>query len=1212
MVDYCQLLDLGFSGPKFTWCNRQEGVSFVKERLDRGMANSQWCELFPTQQVSVLAARSSDHAPLFLSLQGSDKLRRGGSKRFHYETGWQKNGRVHEVIRQVWRVKASSRDVWGVVRIKMENSKRGLLQWKRTQPQHTETELQEKTAAIQTLQAADGVFDMGAVRGLQKEVDEILEQDELKWRQRAKEHWLQMGDKNTKFFHASATQQKRKNVINMVQDMEGRSCTTPEAIQEAFLGYFQSIFTSTEPTSMEDSIAYLSSKVSSQMNEQLLGEFTSEEVSMALSQMAPLKAPGPDGFPVCFFQDNWDRVGRDVCAAALHFFNTGCLDESINLTHIALIPKMTNPTKVSDFRPISLCNVFYKILSKVLANRLKVILPHIISKNQSAFIPGRLISDNILVAYESLHTMHARMWGKVGYMALKLDMSKAYDRVEWGFLEAVMQRMGFDRRWIFLIMQCISTVRYSVIVNGEPVGLIRPSRGLRQGDPLSPYLFILCAEVLSSQLHHAAGLGVLPGVPTSRGGPKINHLFFADDSLLFCRACLADWVTLTNLLENYERGSGQRLNKDKTSIFFSRNTSQEDRRCILQLSGIPATQRYDKYLGLPALVGKSRIREFQSIIDRVKGRVLDWKVKFLSQAGKEILLKAVVQAIPTYSMSIFLLPTTLCKELNSIMQKFWWGHKANDKKIHWMSWERMGFAKDNGGMGFRDLVAFNKALLAKQWWRMVQEPDSLVGQILRAKYFPRVSFQEAKLGSRPSYAWRSLMAARELFLDGLCWRIGNGTSVSIWHDKWLPCPSTFKVQSPCRELPEDALVSDLMDPSTGEWNKMLLGRIFWAEEAEVIGNLPLSRYRHPDKLVWRATKSGMFTVRSAYHLEKERRVLQYGAGSTDAEQTGLWRFLWRLGVPNSTKVFLWRACHNILPTKDNLFKRGIVQDDGCPFCLQVTESVGHILWECPSSCDVWGSCRQRSIQKAQVHGVCFQEIFEGIISRCCLADVCFVAVLSKKLWTRRNTVVHGGTFAHPNQLIQEAENLLATFGGVQSVRDRLTHGVEEDGPVKWNAPPFGRYKINWDVAIDTIHKCLGVGIIVRDYQGFPLAAQSKTYNVVHPPVVAEALGALRAAEFSRDLGFQDVILEGDSLAVVQDIQSLGSTCIAHGQIVEDTRFVLNSHRSWMIGHTKRNGNQAAHGLAKYAVRNHMDQTWLEDIPDCVSVVVNLERSALSI
>ena len=148
------------------------------------------------------------------------------------------------------------------------------------------------------------------------------------------------------------------------------------------------------------------------MNEQLLCEFTSEEVSATLHQMAPLKSPSLKGFSVCFFQDTWEEVGMEVCAAALDFFNNSVLDESVNTTHIALKPKMINPSKVTDFWPISLCNVFYKILSKVLANRLKVILPRINSKNQSAFVLGCLISDNVLVAYEALHTMHARMWGR--------------------------------------------------------------------------------------------------------------------------------------------------------------------------------------------------------------------------------------------------------------------------------------------------------------------------------------------------------------------------------------------------------------------------------------------------------------------------------------------------------------------------------------------------------------------------------------------------------------------------------------------------------------------------------------------------------------------------------------------------------------------------------------------------------------------------------
>lgn len=257
-----------------------------------------------------------------------------------------------------------------------------------------------------------------------------------------------------------------------------------------------------------------------------------------------------------FYQNNWEVVGDEVCNAVLTFFRTGHLDGFINHTHIDLIPKLANPSRVTEFRPISLCNVLYKIVAKVLANRLKCILPLIISSNESAFIPGRLISDNILIAYETLHSMHSRMWGKEGYMAIKLDMSKAYDRVEWDFLAAVMRRMGFTSRWVDLIMECITTVSYSIIVNGQPVGNFLPSRGLRQGDPLSPYLFLMCAEVLSTQLQQAEQMGLLRGVPTSPKGPRLNHLFFADDSLLFCKASVYEWQVLSNLLEVYEGASG--------------------------------------------------------------------------------------------------------------------------------------------------------------------------------------------------------------------------------------------------------------------------------------------------------------------------------------------------------------------------------------------------------------------------------------------------------------------------------------------------------------------------------------------------------------------------------------------------------------------------------------------------------------------------------
>jgi hypothetical protein len=229
-----------------------------------------------------------------------------------------------------------------------------------------------------------------------------------------------------------------------------------------------------------------------------------------------MKSPGPDGYSAGFFQRSWPIVRGEVCKTVLDFLNYGIFDSSLNDTHIVLIPKIKNPVNVTDFRPISLCNVLYKIVAKVLANKMKIVLPHIISYNQSAFIPGRHITDNIIVAFEAFHTMATRLKGKQGFMALKLDMSKACDRVEWDFLEAIMRRIGFSKQWTQLVMKCVRTITYAVLINGQPHGHIHPSRGIRRGEPLSLYLFLLCAEGLSYLLHKAEQERHITGVVIAR------------------------------------------------------------------------------------------------------------------------------------------------------------------------------------------------------------------------------------------------------------------------------------------------------------------------------------------------------------------------------------------------------------------------------------------------------------------------------------------------------------------------------------------------------------------------------------------------------------------------------------------------------------------------------------------------------------------------
>lgn len=217
------------------------------------------------------------------------------------------------------------------------------------------------------------------------------------------------------------------------------------------------------------------------MNIMLLAPFVALEMEQAVREMFPTKAPEPDGFPAMFYQNYWSTVGPKTIASCLEILNSKMSIQDWNATNIVLISKCGSLKRVTDFRLISLCNVSYKIVTKVLANRLKRVLNAVISESQSAFILGRAISDNIIIGHECLHALRGIKSGREGYAALKLDMSKAYDQVEWSFLEKIMIKLGFAEEWVERIMHCISTVFFAINIHGSPVGRIIPTRGLRQG-----------------------------------------------------------------------------------------------------------------------------------------------------------------------------------------------------------------------------------------------------------------------------------------------------------------------------------------------------------------------------------------------------------------------------------------------------------------------------------------------------------------------------------------------------------------------------------------------------------------------------------------------------------------------------------------------------------------------------------------------------------
>lgn len=300
----------------------------------------------------------------------------------------------------------------------------------------------------------------------------------------------------------------------------------------------------------------------------------------------PDKAPGPDGFSASFFLSNWEVVGPAIIKEIQHFFVTGSLPNTINETHIRLIPKILSPKAVSDYRPIALCNVYYKTIPKLLSLRLKPVLQLIVSENQSAFIPGRIISDNVLIIHEMLYYLKISGAVKHCAVAVKIDISKAYDRLEWSFIQCVLERLGFCHTWINWMMQCITSVSYSFLLNNKVVGNVTPQRGIHLGEPFFPYIFIICGEVLSALYKRAHELGSLPGIRVARNCPKVNHLLFADDTMIFTRSDPSSCDALMEILSAYELASGQKINPLKSSITFSSKTPPETRARVKLHLGI--------------------------------------------------------------------------------------------------------------------------------------------------------------------------------------------------------------------------------------------------------------------------------------------------------------------------------------------------------------------------------------------------------------------------------------------------------------------------------------------------------------------------------------------------------------------------------------------------------------------------------------------------
>ncbi|XP_024178363.1 uncharacterized protein LOC112184337 [Rosa chinensis] len=525
-----------------------------------------------------------------------------------------------------------------------------------------------------------------------------------------------------------------------------------------------------------------------------------------------------------------------------------------------------------------------------------------------------IVGFDVCTAIQAAHFMHKLRSQEKGFFSLKLDISKAYDRLELPFLHSMLVKLGFSSKWINMVMSCVTSVSYSILVQGEPSEHIYPTRGIRQGDPLSPYLFILCDEGLSALISQAMDSGAIHGLKMCPQAPIPHHLFFADDSLLFGAATVAECITHRQILNTYERAFGQKVNFQKNSVVFSRNIHIDVQNELATILEVECVEDHDRYLGLPMQVGKSKTQIFQYIKEKLSNKLDNWKAKILSCAEKEILIKTVAQMMPLYAMNCYLLPKTLCDDVHKLCASFFWGDTNDKRKIHWRSWERLCLTKHEGGMGFKNIYAYNLAMLAKQGWRLVTNPNSLIARLYKTRYFPHCEFWLAELGEAPSFSWHSILADRLVLKARTKWRIGD----------------------------------DLIDSHTRQWIADVIHTNFHPNVAVKVLCIPLSSQPASDMLYWHLERRGSFTVKSAYWIACSQ-VLQNVLVSTSNGDPykELWRKLWKAQVPGKVLICAWRACCNLLPTRERLSTKGYEGELRCLLCNYLIEDTAHLFCKCP-------------------------------------------------------------------------------------------------------------------------------------------------------------------------------------------------------------------------------------------------------------------------
>lgn len=576
------------------------------------------------------------------------------------------------------------------------------------------------------------------------------------------------------------------NRILSVKDSSGSLITDPTRVPQVFVSFFSDLLsphdTLVKP-SLEDLQQVICSPLSDAQVCSIVAPVSDSEIKDTIFSLPRSKAPGLDGFTAELYKNNWRIVGPLVIRAVKDFFSLGHLLKEVNATIVALIPKVPNACEVTDFRPIACCNTIYKVITKILANRIAMVLNSIINPAQNAFAKGRRIRDNILLARELFASFHCDPY--LPKCAIKVDFRKTYDTVDWDFLELTLLAFWFPEWFIKLVMVCVRTPMFSISINGELHGFFASGRGIQQGDPMFPYLFTLAMEVFSGIINLRTSVKDFKFFWRCKS-TILSHLFFTDDVFLFCRANRKSTVVLKRSLDTFSSWSGLVPNRNKSDVFLLGGSSSLQRN-ILSTFGFQEGKLPIRYLGVPIISSRLTKTDCTELINRITARVQSWTHRFLSFAGRLQLIRSVLHSIQAFWASVFSLPAVVLLNIECILRQFLWKGSALGKGGAKVSLLDICMPKSEGGLAIRNLKDCNRASLLKYIWFLFTDKESLWCRWIHSNFLKRVNFWISPQPTLCSWAWKKFLQLRPYFRQSFHWKIGNEMQTSLWHDNWLPC-----------------------------------------------------------------------------------------------------------------------------------------------------------------------------------------------------------------------------------------------------------------------------------------------------------------------------------------------------------------------------------------------------------------------------------------